>query len=128
MCKREDPEVYEKMIKRVMGKDFTSRQYATEIVDELLEYQDKRPPKDSPWPDMERGWHKRGLPGQKETHIYNKDGTFICHVGEGAESVLPLLLAAPDLRDLLYEVAAKPMSITLTDRVHAALRKAGVSI
>ncbi len=39
-----------------------------------------------------------------------------------------LFLAAPDLRDLLYEVAAKPMSITLSDRVHAALRKAGVRI
>ena len=101
----EDRQIYEQMIKRVMG-DFRSRQYAESVVTDCLYYQGKEPPDKSPFPEISPGtWHDNARADDDTNYIYDGRGNVVCKVmtGEFFEADKALILAAPDLREQVYE-------------------------
>jgi len=106
-----DREAYEKMIKRVMGKNFTSRQYATEVVDDILEYQGMLPPRKSTLPEISPApWmvmkvdHGEGLTCYIIDNAGRGDEVARIYPGYASEGNAALIAAAPDLRSAAVQL------------------------
>lgn len=134
MSKQVERETYEKLQKWLSGiQQFGTTCDTRKLADEALALLCLQPPEDSPLPETTAGrWEVKEADGQYMIKAIDESGTaqtiaLFCTT-KHAEANAEVAAAAPDLRDVAYDMYCYCHQCIPCDALRAALRKAGVKL